>query len=83
MAYCLFWTNSKNVVAQTHISDKITNTNTYLSMHYKFTYSVNGLKGSLTEQIYLSVFTKIFSFFYFCLICFVLVMQNPVYTKTD
>ena len=44
-------------------------------MQYKFAYLVNGFMGALTEENYQSVFTNFY--FYFCLRCFVLVMQTP------
>ena len=51
---------------------KLTNINTYLSMQFKFTYLTDCLKGT-------SRFLFYFLVFYFCLICFVLVMQSLVY----
>ena len=37
-------------------------------MQYEFTYPVNGLKGTLTEQNYLSVLTNIAFFVYYVLV---------------
>ena len=80
MPCCLFWTSSKNSVAQTHIFDKI-NEYQYILKYAIWIY----IPSQRFERNFdrAKVRVSLDKYCIFCLLCFGLVMQSMVYTKTD
>ena len=80
MPCCLFWTSSKNLVAQTHIFDKI-NEYQYTLKHAIWIYIPSQRFERNLDRAKLPV--SLDKYCIFCLLCFGLIMQSMVYTKTD
>ena len=80
MPCCLFWTSSKNSVAQAHIFDKI-NEYQYILKYAIWIYISSQRFERNLDRAKLPV--SLDKYCIFCLLCFGLVMQSMVYTKTD